>query len=156
MKALRSNVRFIWQDPAQLEQAMASGEIEVAWGWPNSFKNLRSQEVPVDFMLAPKEGLVTWLCGFAHLKSATAPVEEVYDFINALEDPESGKNLVENWGYGHANAKALALVPKADLEAIGLAGNPSDFLKKGNFLGPMSEKQRERLQTMWDLVKAGN
>jgi spermidine/putrescine transport system substrate-binding protein len=156
MKALRNNVRFIWQDPAQLEQAMASGEIEVAWGWPNSFKNLRSQGVPINFMLEPKEGLVTWLCGFAHLKSATAPVDEVYDFINALEAPESGKNLVENWGYGHANSKALALVPKADLEAIGLAGNPSDFLKKGNFLGPMSEKQRERLQTMWDLVKAGN
>ena len=32
----------------------------------------------------------------------------------------------------------------------------ANVTKKGNFLGPMSEAQRERLQRMWDLVKAGN
>jgi putative spermidine/putrescine transport system substrate-binding protein/spermidine/putrescine transport system substrate-binding protein len=154
-RALRDNARFIWTDPAQLEQAMASGEVEVAWGWPNSFKNLKQQNVPVDFMLQPKEKLVTWLCGFAYLKSATAPEQEVYDFVNALEAPESGKNLVENFGYGHSNSAALKLVPKADLEALGLAGDPQEFLSHGNLLGPMSDEQRKRLTDLWETIKAG-
>jgi len=154
-RALRDNARFIWTDPAQLEQAMASGEVEVAWGWPNSFKNLKKQGVPIDFMLKPKEKLVTWLCGFAYLKSATAPQQEVYDFVNALEAPESGKNLVENFGYGHANSAALKLVPQADLDALGLGSDPQEFLSHGNLLGPMSDEQRKRLTDMWETVKAG-
>jgi spermidine/putrescine transport system substrate-binding protein len=154
-RALRDNARFIWSDPAQLEQALASGEVEIAWGWPNSFKNLQGQNVPVKFMLKPKEKLVTWLCGFAYLKSSAAPAEQVYDFINALEAPESGKALVENFGYGHANAKALAMVPKSNLEALGLSGDPSEFLANGNLLGPMPDDQRKRLIDMWERVKAG-
>jgi spermidine/putrescine transport system substrate-binding protein len=154
-RALRDNARFIWTDPAQLEQAMASGEVEIAWGWPNSFKNLNKQGVPVEFMLQPKEKLVTWLCGFAHLKSAAAPEQEVYDFINALEAPESGKNLVQNFGYGHANGAALKLVAKGDLEALGLGGDPQEFLSHGNLLGPMPDEQRTRLTDMWETIKAG-
>lgn len=154
-RTLRDNARFIWSDPAQLEQAFASGEVVAAWGWPNSFKNLKKQNIAVTYMLKPKEKLVTWLCGLAHLKSATAPVEEVYDFINALEAPESGKALVENWGYGHANTKALQLVKKEDLDALGLAGDPNEFLANGNLLGPMPEEQRARLVKIWDNVKAG-
>ena len=95
------------------------------------------------------------LCGFAYLKSATAPQQEVYDFVNALEAPESGKNLVENFGYGHANAAALKLVPKADLDALGLGGDPSEFLAHGNLLGPMPDAQRKRLTDMWETIKAG-
>jgi putative spermidine/putrescine transport system substrate-binding protein/spermidine/putrescine transport system substrate-binding protein len=154
-RELRDNARFIWTDPAQLEQAMASGEVEVAWGWPNSFKNLKKQNVPVQFMMEPREKLVTWLCGFAYLKSSTAPQQEVYDFINALEAPESGKNLVENFGYGHANSAALKLVPKADLDALGLGGDPQEFLSHGNLMGPMSDAQRKRLTDMWEDIKAG-
>lgn len=155
MRQLRDNARMIWSDPAQLEQAMASGEVVAAWGWPNSFKNLGKQGIPVAYMLKPKEKLVTWLCGFVVLKSAKAPQEEIYDFINALEDPQSGKALIENWGYGHANALSLKAANKADLDALGLGGDPNEFLANGNLLGPMPEEQRARLVKMWADVKAG-
>ena len=155
LRQLRDNARMIWSDPAQLEQAIASGEVVAAWGWPNSFKNLSKQGVPVSYMVKPKEKLVTWLCGFAVLKSASAPQDEIYDFINALEDPQSGKALIENWGYGHANAESLKAANKADLEALGLGGDPNEFLANGNLLGPMPEEQRARLVKMWDAVKAG-
>lgn len=156
MRAIKDNLRFIWTDPSALEQAMASGEVVLAWGWPNSVKNLKAQGVPVEFMREPKEGLVTWLCGFARLASGSVSDEEAYDFINALESPESGKALVQNFGYGHANAKALALVPKEELAALGLSGDVGQFLAKGNFLGPMPEAQRRRLVEMWETIKAGN
>jgi len=132
-----------------------SGEVVAAWGWPNVYKNLKKDKVQVAFMTKPKEKLVTWLCGIAHLKSAKAPETEIYDFINALEAPESGKALVENWGYGHANTKALQKVAPAELEALGISGDPSTFLANGNLLGPMPEEQRKRLTKMWDDIKAG-
>ncbi|HEU0018134.1 MAG TPA: extracellular solute-binding protein [Methyloceanibacter sp.] len=154
-RTLRDNARFVWTDPAQLQQALVSGEVVAAWGWPNVYKNLKKDKVQVAFMTKPKEKLVTWLCGIAHLKSAKAPETEIYDFINALEAPESGKALVENWGYGHANTKALQKVAPAELEALGISGDPSTFLANGNLLGPMPEEQRKRLTKMWDDIKAG-
>ncbi|HEV7252815.1 MAG TPA: extracellular solute-binding protein [Mesorhizobium sp.] len=155
MRQLRSNARFIWTEPSQLEQAMASGEIDAAWGWPNSFASLRKQNVDVKFMLQPKEGLVTWQCGFTIPATSDAPEEQVYDFIDALEDPSSGQALVNNFGYGHSNAKALEMVDKARLQELGLAGDANETIKSGNLMGPMPEKQRQRLVEMWTLIKAG-
>jgi spermidine/putrescine transport system substrate-binding protein len=155
MRKLRDNARFIWTDPGQLEQAVASGEVDAAWSWPNSFASLQKQDVPVGFMLEPKEGLVTWLCGFTVPATSDASEEQVYDFINALEAPESGKALVENFGYGHANAKALELVDTATLEGLGLAGDPNETIQNGNLMGPMPEQQRQRIVDMWTLIKSG-
>jgi spermidine/putrescine transport system substrate-binding protein len=154
-RALRDNARFIWTDPSQLEQALASGEIDVALGWPNSFKHLTKQGVPVGFMLNPKEKVITWLCGIAHLKAATAPPQEVYDFINALESPQAGKAMVEKFGFGPANGAALKIIAKGDLDAVGLGGDPGETLAHGNLLGPMPESQRKRLIDLWESIKEG-
>ncbi len=154
-RALRDNARFIWTDPAEVDQAMASGEVELAFAWPISYRNLHKQGIPVAFMSQPKEKLVTWLCGFAYLKSSTAPAQEVYDFINALETPASGTRLVADFGFGHANAAAMKLVPPAELAELGMAGDPGDYLSHGNLLGPMSEAQRRRLIDLWETIKAG-
>ena len=155
MRRLRDNARFIWSDPGQLEQAMASGEIDIAWAWPNSYASLKKQGIPVHYMLEPKEGLVTWLCGFAVPSTADAPKEQIYDFIDALEAPESGKALVENFGYGHSNQKALEMVDTATLEGLGLAGDASETIANGNLLAPMPEKQRQRIVDMWSTIKSG-
>lgn len=155
MRKLRDNARFIWTDPGQLEQALASGEVDAAWSWPNSYASLQKQGVPVEYMLEPKEGLVTWLCGFTIPKTADAPEEQIYDFIDALEAPESGKALVENFGYGHANTKALEQVDQATLENLGLAGDANETIENGNLMGPMPEEQRQRIVDMWTLIKSG-
>ena len=42
--------------------------------------------------------------------------------------------------YGH-NTKALQKVAPAELEALGISGDPSTFLAN-NLLGPMPEEQR--------------
>ena len=81
-----------------------SGEVVAAWGWPNVYKNLKKDKVQVAFMTKPKEKLVTWL---VHRPSQIrkGSETEIYDFINALEAFESGKALVENWGYGHVTPR---------------------------------------------------
>jgi putative spermidine/putrescine transport system substrate-binding protein/spermidine/putrescine transport system substrate-binding protein len=155
MRALRDNARFIWTDPGQLEQAIASGEVDVAWGWPSSLASLKRQGVPVDFMLKPKEKLVTWECGIGILASAKAPEAEIYDFINALTAPQSGKALVEKFAYGHSNTKALKAVDPKLLSQLGLDGDADAMIKGGNLMGPMPDAQRQRLVEMWSLIKAG-
>jgi spermidine/putrescine-binding protein len=155
MRAIFTQLKFLWSDPTVVEQALASGELDLAWGWPNSFSNLRNQGLPVAYMLNPKEGIVTWLCGLARLKGGKASEEEVYDFINALLDPQSGKALIENFGYGHSNARSLEQVDKAKLAQLGMDGDVAQFLAAGNFLGAMPVDQRQRLIDMWESTKAG-
>lgn len=155
MRKLRDNSRMIWSDPTQLQQALASGEVDVAWGWPNTYASLQKQNVPVKFMLNPKEGLVTWECGYTLPTASGTSRQIAYDFINALEAPESGQALITNFGYGHSNSKSLSLVPKSELELLGLAGDPGKTIEGGNLMGPMPEDQRDRLIQMWTLIKAG-
>jgi putative spermidine/putrescine transport system substrate-binding protein/spermidine/putrescine transport system substrate-binding protein len=155
LRTLRDNARFMWTDAAQIEQAMASGEVVVAWGWTNTAKNLKRQGLAVDFMLTPKEKLATWVCGLAYLKNSTAPRQEVYDFINAVESREAGIAVVDKFGFGHSNREAMKAVPKAELDALGFGGDVSAVLNRGKLVGPMSESQRKRLIDMWETVKAG-
>ena len=54
LRKLHQNVRFYWSDQAQLEQAMASGEVVAAWGWMSSVNNFKKQGIDVAFMTQRK------------------------------------------------------------------------------------------------------
>jgi hypothetical protein len=41
------------------------------------------------------------------------------------------------------------------LQELGLGGRPERNHQNGNLMGPMPEKQRQRLIEMWTLIKAG-
>ena len=62
---LSDAVKFFWTDPTSIEQAMASGEVVAAWAWSSSYKALKSQGIPVKLMQKPKEGVSSWIAGFA-------------------------------------------------------------------------------------------
>ncbi|MEZ5912203.1 MAG: extracellular solute-binding protein [Paracoccaceae bacterium] len=47
--------RFLWSDPSEVQQAMASGEIVAAYAWNDLVKNLKAEGVPVEYA-SPKEG----------------------------------------------------------------------------------------------------
>ena len=51
----RPLLRFYWTDPAELEQAIASGEVVAAYAWAASASTLKSKGVPITYM-TPKEG----------------------------------------------------------------------------------------------------
>jgi spermidine/putrescine-binding protein len=50
MRKIQANLRFYWTDPTEIEQALASGEVVLAYSWNGSAANLKSQGVPVTFM----------------------------------------------------------------------------------------------------------
>ena len=99
LRKVHPNVRFYWSDAGQMDQAMASGELEMGWAWNQSELNLIWNDTPAKMMRDVDKGIATWVCGYVHLKSSTASDDQVYDLLNALSAKESGKYIIESWGY---------------------------------------------------------
>jgi spermidine/putrescine transport system substrate-binding protein len=138
-------------DMTSVEQALASGQLVAAMTWNASATSLKKQGVPVEFM-KPKEGMLTWACGFVMLKDARN-VDLAYDFINSRLETDSTKYLIEAYGYGASTTTAFAAVPKDELQKLQLPDNPEEMLKTTVFTGPM--KQNDELAKMFEKVKAG-
>jgi len=138
-------------DMTSVEQGLASGELVAAMTWNASATSLKKQGVAVEFM-KPKEGMLTWACGFVLLKDAKN-VDLAYDFINSRLEADSGKYLITAYGYGSSLSTAFAAVPKEELVKLQLPDNPEEMLKTTVFTGPM--KQNDDLAKMFEKVKAG-
>jgi spermidine/putrescine transport system substrate-binding protein len=151
LREQRPLLRNYTTDMTSVEQSLASGELVAAMTWNASATTLKKQGVAVEFM-KPKEGMLTWACGMVLLKDA-GHVDLAYDFINSRLEAESGKQLIEQYGYGSASSAAFAQVPKADLDRLQLPSDPEVMLKSTIFTGPM--KQNEDLAKMFEKVKAG-
>ncbi len=144
--------RFLWGDPSEVQQALASGEIVAAYAWNDAIKNLRAQGIPVEYA-KPKEGFFTWFCGLTLLNTGKADLALSYDFIDAWLSPETGKTLIEGSGYGHSNQKSFAAANPDDVAAMGIT-DPIEHMKQGIlFLTPPDEVQNE-LNKVWGDTKA--
>jgi spermidine/putrescine-binding protein len=80
--------------------------------------------------------------------------KERYDFMSAMLAPESGKYLIEQYGYGHANQESFKAASPESVELLGFK-DPNEFLKTGNFFTAVEPAKREKIQAMWATIKAG-
>jgi spermidine/putrescine transport system substrate-binding protein len=138
-------------DMTSVEQSLASGQLVAAMTWNASAVALKKQGVPVEFM-KPKEGMLTWACGFVMLKDSKN-TDLAYDFINSRLEPDSGKFLIDSYGYGASTSSAFATESKEALDNLQLPADPETMLKTTIFTGPM--KQNDDLAKMFEKVKAG-
>ena len=152
-KQIHDNLRFYWSDVTEIEQALASGEIVAAYSWNESMVKLSEQGLPVKYM-NPKEGMLTWVCGMVHIATGGGPEEAVYDYLNALNAPESGKYLIETFGYGHGNRASFDLVSPDRLKALGLA-DLDGMMKSTVFYDEIPAATREKMIAAFDEIKAG-
>jgi spermidine/putrescine-binding protein len=152
MKQIQSNIRFYWSDPTEIEQALAAGEIVIAYAWNGSATNLKKQGVPIKFM-DPKEGIWTWVCGLCLFNNGSGSEDQQYDFLNAFLDTGTGKNLIEMYGYGHSNAESFKLVAQEKLDELGI-GDPIAMMAKARFSQAMSPDFRQQVINAFDEIKA--
>jgi spermidine/putrescine transport system substrate-binding protein len=138
-------------DMTSVEQSLASGALVAAMTWNASATALKKQGVPVAFM-KPKEGMLTWACGFVILKDAKN-IDLAYDFINSRLEPESGQYLIQSYGYGASTSSAFARVTKEELDQLQLPPAPDEMLKTTIFTGGM--KNNDEVAKMFERVKAG-
>ena len=62
-------LRYYWSSPTDIENSMAAGELVATSCWNDAFTALRSEGHDVRFM-QPKEGAMTWVCGFCLMSDA--------------------------------------------------------------------------------------
>ena len=154
LRKVHPNVRFYWSDAGQMDQAMASGELEMGWAWNQSELNLIWNDTPAKMMRDVDKGIATWVCGYVHLKSSTASDDQVYDLLNALSAKESGKYIIESWGYLHGNSEAFEI---ADQELIATYGfdDVDQFFEGSLFFDAVDPALEARMLKEFERIKSG-
>jgi spermidine/putrescine transport system substrate-binding protein len=153
LRLQRKLMRFYWTDTTAIEQALASGELVASYAWNSSYQNLKKEGVPVAYM-KPKEGIYTWVCGFALLANGEGDEDKAYDYLNAVLAPEAGEYLVTAYGYGHCNQKTYDRVPAETLAELGIT-DPKTHMADGVFFAEIEPKVREKYITLFEEIKAG-
>lgn len=153
LREQRPLVRTYTDDTSSLNQALASGELVAAMTWNSSAVELTFEEVPVRFA-QPKEGALTWVCGFMMHREAPSP-DRAYDALNALISVSAGEFLMGDYGYGHCNARAFDAFDDETLAALTLSRNPSDILDAGHRSIPQPPEWSARMNNTWERIMAG-
>ncbi|MEX2650325.1 MAG: extracellular solute-binding protein [Alphaproteobacteria bacterium] len=152
VKKQRDLVRMYYNDPSELVQAMAAGEVVVAFCWAATMSQMQQAGLPITWG-APKEGLISFNCGLAR-SNRTKDESAVYDFLNASTTPEAGKYMIEAFGYGSGNKKAFDLVDPAKLAELNLT-NPEEALAGSNSFQFVPHELKQMHINAFDEIKAG-
>ena len=151
MRLAHVNVRAYWADPSELAQLMASGEVLVAWSWPDAVTQLRSDGYNIGFQREATEGSSAFLCGFINMKDGPGSEDKAYDFMNSWYEPSSARVLLDDFGYGSAIPKNMAQFDGATLAKVGLGPLTVPVLNQLPIPGDM----RGRMQEEFEKIKAG-
>lgn len=153
MRKQRPLIRVYTDDTTTLEQALASGEMAAAMTWNSSAVLLESEGVPVRFA-QPKEGSLTWVCGLMVHKDAPN-LDRAYEMIDAMLSVEAGQFMINDYGYGHSNARSFDAFDAETLVSLGLSKNPADILNAGHFMIPQSQNWETKMNETFEMIKAG-
>ncbi len=148
---IKPNLLNYWSDFTELNQLIASGDVWVAASaWNDAYVTAVGAGVPVDY-ITPKEGRLSWLCGFG-ISSQSQNVDLAYDYLDAMLAPESMAYLSNEYGYGAANADAVALTNE-DLVKLFDLDDPT-VLDRAIFYQSLTLEQRDKWTSVWSEVKA--
>ena len=100
----KKNVRLIWASETNLWEAFGSGDVWIAYAWPNDWVQMKKKGLKVAYM-RPKEKPIAWVGMFMLLKTSQRP-KLAHAYVDAWSSTKSAKWLEDNYGYGHANTKA--------------------------------------------------
>ncbi len=154
LRKVHQNVRLYWQDGASLAQAMASGEVTIAWAWNETPVTMQAEGHPVAMKRDTAEGLSTWVCGYSLLKAGAGNKDKAYDYINAFLDEGTADYIVNAWGYGHSNQAGLDKVDPTVLASMGY-DDVEKFRAKTLWQAPVPSGLREKMIAEFEKIKAG-
>jgi spermidine/putrescine transport system substrate-binding protein len=141
--------RLIWSSETNLWEAFGSGDIWIAYAWPNDWVQMKKKKLPVAYM-HPKEKPIAWVGMFMLLKGSSRP-DLAHAYVDAWSSQASAKWLEDNYGYGHANT--LARPSSSDLlQALQLT-NPRAVTLPNAYLD-RNIPRRALYAKMWEEVKA--
>jgi spermidine/putrescine transport system substrate-binding protein len=144
------NARFVWTDSTQLEQAWAAGDVGISYVYGSASRRMPKEGMPT-VVVAP---LMTWMCGLSVAANGAASEDEVYDYINAMLDPQSGVALFDVYGYGHGNGKTVDLIDPEKVAGTGI-DDPVGTFARGVFTSALPPAKKARLFQLWFEAQAG-
>ncbi len=151
MRKAHFNVRAYWADPSELAQLMASGEVLIAWSWPDAVTQLRSDGYNIGFQREAAEGSSAFLCGMVNMKDGPGSEDKLYDFINSWLEPSSAVTLLSDIGYASSVPGNMEQFAPELLATSGLGPLTVPVLNQLPIVGDM----RGRMQEEFEKIKAG-
>ena len=132
---------------------MATGEIVAMYAWNSAYATLKSEGVPVEYMV-PREGLLTWVDGHVLLNRHVGTEEQRYDYLDATLAPEVGVYMIEQYAYGASNRKSYGMADPAVIETLGLE-DPEAILTGSLWFQTVPPDIQRKLVNLHDEVLAG-
>jgi spermidine/putrescine transport system substrate-binding protein len=145
----KKNVRLIWSSETNLWEAFGSGDVWIAYAWPNDWVQMKKKGLPVVYM-RPKEKPIAWV-GMLMLLQGTPRPQLAHAYANAWSSTASAKWLEDNYGYGHANT--VARPSSSDLLHALQLTNPRAVTEPAAHLD-RDIPRRAVYARMWEQVKA--
>jgi spermidine/putrescine transport system substrate-binding protein len=149
LKSKKHLVRLMWASESNLWEAFGSGELWIAYAWPNDWVQMKKKKLKVVYM-SPKEKPVAWV-GMLMLLKDTPRKQLAHAYANAWVSTKSGKWLEDNYGYGHSNTHARP--SSADLARVLQIANPKAVGLPNAYLD-RDIPRRALYARMWEEVKA--
>lgn len=142
---------FYWAGEPELIEAMAAGDVWVAYAWQGAYATLLGQGIPVAYA-DPVQGRNSWV-GVYGIRKGTANLDLAHRFLDSKLAMATGNNVVNLFYYGHANQDVMAGITDATLvEAFSI--NDPAVLERTNFTPNLTAEQRDSWTGMWAEVKA--
>ena len=154
LREVHKNVRLYWTDTTEIVQALSGGGGGRAGAGHDAAVQSALAGAPIKNTRDTAEGQSTWVCGYVRLKGAEGSADKAYDFLNAINAPEVASFLLSDWGYGHANAKSMAAIDPAVVEAQGY-GDVEKFVDKTLFQSPVPAELKQKMIDEFEKIKAG-
>src|SRR3954453_18555489 len=145
----KKNVRLIWASETNLGEAFGSGDIWIAYAWPNDWVQMKNKKLKVAYM-RPKEKPIAWVGMFMLLKGTPRP-KLAHAYVDAWSSAKSGTWLEDNYGYGHANT--IARPASSDLLKALQLTNPRTVTEPAAHLD-RDIPRRATYANLWEQVKA--
>ncbi|MBX3568604.1 MAG: extracellular solute-binding protein [Rhizobiaceae bacterium] len=154
LREVHKNIRLYWTDSTDINQAISGGEVDLAWGWNETFITLKGEGVPLAMNRDTREGISTWVCGYVLMKDAPGSIDKAYDFLSAVNAPSVSDYIVRTYGYGHGNGAGMAAVDPEVLKNGGY-DDVDKFIDKTLFQQPVSAELKQRMVEEFEKIKAG-
>lgn len=150
--ALKANARTSGYLPEIGEQALASGEVVLMYGWAGDVLRARGRGLDVDYVL-PAEGGIQWGDNFV-IPAASPRKYTAEVFINFLLRPEISAQIVNEQHYATANEAAYPLINPEILNDP-VIFPPIECMRKAEIYMPLSPAGKPLHDRIWQRYLAG-
>ena len=140
-----------WAGEPELQQAMASGDVWLAYAWQGSYATLLGQGVPVAYA-NPKEGRNSWV-GLYGIRKDTQNYDLALKFLDEKLGVATGNNVVNEFYYGDSNQDVMKAITDPTLIKTFGIDDPA-VLQHTNFTPLVTADERDAWTAMWAEVKA--